>query len=577
MRPNGRVSLVLSIILLAVVPLVPRAVTDGSPAALLALPAESILVLFLIFLLPQPSARIAVAVVFGLVVVVAISLAGIDAGYRAVLDIPFDPLDWQQLGDAFGVVRGTVGGAVANALVALIAVAAVGLVGALAWAALRVSAAIRPLRPVRPVRLLGPDRARGTLALTAVAAVWLVAALTGSRLVAGYAVAADASVDAIAASASRAADGLAAVADLQRRIETDPYRDVPGGALLAGLAGKDVIFAFVESYGRVAVEDSDLSAGVERVLRDGDAQLRADGYASQSAFLTSPTFGGLSWLAHSTLQSGLWIDRQPVYSRVIRSDRLTLTEAFGRAGWRTVSVVPSNTEPWPFGTSFYHFDTLLDANNVGYHGPSFGYARIPDQYTWKHLADEVLGADDGRPVMAEVDLVSSHTPWAPLPELVPWSETGDGSVFGPQPAQGESAGEVWQDPERVRQAYARSIRYSLGAMFAFLHESDDPDLVLVVLGDHQPATIVSGRGAGHDVPISIISKDPAVFAAIAEWSWEDGVLPSPDAPVWPMSDFRDRFLGAFGGRANQSSRRVVPVPEPGCGAAVRRAARAVRP
>ena len=236
--------------------------------------------------------------------------------------------------------------------------------------------------------------------------------------------------------------------------------------------------------------------------------------------------------------------QQPLYSKVVRSDRFTLSQAFGRAGWRTVSVVPSNTEPWSFGTSFYHFDTLLDTNNVGYRGPTFGYARIPDQYTWKQFADHELAADH-QPVMAEIDLVSSHTPWAPLPELVPWSRIGDGSVFEPQPAQGESATTVWQDPKRVQQAYARSVEYSLGAMFAFLHESDDPNLVLVVLGDHQPATIVTGLGAGHDVPISIISKDSAVFEAIERWRWQDGVRPAPDAPVWPMSAFRDRFLDAF--------------------------------
>jgi hypothetical protein len=184
---------------------------------------------------------------------------------------------------------------------------------------------------------------------------------------------------------------------------------------------------------------------------------------------------------------------------------------------------------------------------MGYRGPSFGYARIPDQYTWKHFADTELARDD-QPVMAEIDLVSSHTPWAPLPKLVPWSEIGDGSVFDPQPEQGPSATEVWRDPDRVRQAYGQSVEYSLGAMFDFLHQTDDPNLVIVVLGDHQPATIVSGQGAGHDVPISIIATDPAVLAAIDGWRWQDGMLPSPDAPVWPMSDFRDRFLGTFSAR-----------------------------
>ena len=42
----------------------------------------------------------------------------------------------------------------------------------------------------------------------------------------------------------------------------------------------------------------------------------------------------------------------------------------------------------------------------------------------------------------------------------------------------------------------------------------DDDLVLVVLGDHQPASIVSGADAGRDVPVTIISKDPAVLDAM---------------------------------------------------------------
>ena len=44
-----------------------------------------------------------------------------------------------------------------------------------------------------------------------------------------------------------------------------------------------------------------------------------------------------------------------------RSDRLTLSDAFRRAGWRTVADVPSNTQDWPEGTSFYHYDKIYDA------------------------------------------------------------------------------------------------------------------------------------------------------------------------------------------------------------------------
>ena len=74
----------------------------------------------------------------------------------------------------------------------------------------------------------------------------------------------------------------------------------------------------------------------------------------------------------------------------------------------------------------------------------------------------------------------------------------------------------------------------------------DKNLVLVVLGDHQPATIVTGQGASHDVPITIIAHDPAVMDRISGWGWQDGMRPGPNAPVWPMDAFRDRFLTAYG-------------------------------
>ena len=75
---------------------------------------------------------------------------------------------------------------------------------------------------------------------------------------------------------------------------------------------------------------------VDAVLRKGTKQLEASGYSSQSAFLTSSTFGGLSWLAHSTLQSGTWVDSQLRYNQLVESNRQTLTSAFKRAGWRSV-------------------------------------------------------------------------------------------------------------------------------------------------------------------------------------------------------------------------------------------------
>ena len=109
--------------------------------------------------------------------------------------------------------------------------------------------------------------------------------------------------------------------------------------------------------------------------------------------------------------------------------------------------------------------------------------------------------------MAEIDFVSSHTPWTPLPHEVPWAAVGNGSIYDSQPAQGLSPGIVWQSPHHVQQLYGQSVQYSISTLFSFPSPlTNNPNLVLIVLGDHQPAAEVSGAGANHNVPISIISR-----------------------------------------------------------------------
>ena len=54
----------------------------------------------------------------------------------------------------------------------------------------------------------------------------------------------------------------------------------------------------------------------------------------------------------------------------------------------------------------------------------------------------------------------------------------------------------------------------------------------------------------HDVPITIVAKDPAVLNKIATWHWQDGLRPGKGTPVWKMDAFRDRFLTAFGSPAS---------------------------
>jgi hypothetical protein len=524
---------IAAFVVLVVAPLVAGALADGTPAALLSLPAESIAVLLILLAVPASRARWVIAGVFAAGVVVATVVAALDLGFEATVDRAFSVVDdGQAIVDAFGVVGDATGTVNAFLIVGVLIALLIGATVALARAAMRAQ------------RVTVSSGRTGRTVAAAVTVTWILCALLGVQLVPGVPFASSDSASALVATSTKTAEGIADRQAFTRALQTDEIGDEPPTGLLSALKGKDVIVAFIESYGRVAVQDSSFSDGVDRVLQAGDAQLTADGYAAQSAFLRSPTFGGVSWLAHSTLQSGVWVDSQQNYDQLIDSDRFTLTRAFRDAGWRTVSVVPSNKEPWPEGRTFYGYDSMSNSLNMGYEGPVFSYARVPDQYTWQHVYDQELAVPHA-PVMAEIDFVSSHTPWTPLPSLVPWSEIGDGAIFDPQPARGLPPVDVWPDPEKVQRVYGQSVQYSLGAMFSFLHTYDQPNLVLVVLGDHQPARIVSGADADHDVPITIISKDPAVFERIASWRWDAGTLPSRDAPVWRMDQFRDRFFEAF--------------------------------
>ena len=524
--------LAVGIVWLALV--LPDRAGTTDPGGLLRLPLEGIVLVALGVVLPPAPRRVA-AYAFGAVLAALVVVTLLDVGSLAVLDRRFDLLgDWGHLGPGIGVLADSIGqvGAVAVAVAAGAAVVAL--------------LVVLPLAAGRVTRVAAEHRTSTVRTLTALATVWLLCAVSG--LVVGP-LGRVASTSAAVFTIDQVGDVRAALRDrhvFQREIDQDALDGAPPDQLLRGLRGKDVLVVFVESYGRVAVEGSTFSPGVGAVLDDGTRRLRRAGYASRTAFLTSPTFGAGSWLAHSTLQSGTWVDSERRYAQLLASDRLTLTKAFGRAGWRTVFDVPANTEDWPEGEAFYGFDTLYDARDVGYAGPEFGYAPMPDQYTLEAFRRLELAPPGRRPVMAEIDLISSHHPWTPLPRRVPWEQLGDGSVFDGMPEQGEPSDVVFRDPDAVRRVYGASIQYTMDTLVSFLERQDDPDLVLVVLGDHQPHTYVSGKDAGHDVPVSLIAQDPAVLRRIAGWGWGDGLHPAPGAPVWRMDAFRDRFLAAFG-------------------------------
>jgi phosphatidylglycerophosphate synthase len=519
---------VLALLLVWVALVAPNHPGHLNLGAFLRLPLELLIVVGVAALLPTTPRRV-LAVVAGAVLSVLVVVKVLDIGFFTAFDRPFKPVDDSSyVGIGIETLRDATGSSTADLVVVVAGVLVLALLAVPVLALLRVT------------RVAAGQRDWVLRSMAVLGVLWVALRLVGAPVASSSAAAL--AVDEVQAVQA----GLADRAALAREIAADRFHATPGSRLLTGLRGKDVLLVFVESYGRVAVHDSSFSPRIDAVLDQGTAELRAAGFSSRSAFLTSPTFGGLSWLAHSTLQSGVRVDGQRRYDQLVKANRVTLTRAFKRAGWRAVGVMPGNHRAWPVGASFYRYDAVYDRRNLGYRGPDFGLPPMPDQYTFLALQRRELAKRQRPPLFAEVDLISSHAPWTKIPRLIAWDDVGDGSIFKRVPAEESTEASLFGDAKRARTAYGHSIEYSLRTLFSFVQRYGNDNTVLVVLGDHQPATTVTGQGASHDVPISVIAHDPKVIDQIAGWGWQDGMLPSPQAPVWPMAAFRDRFLTAFG-------------------------------
>ncbi len=535
-QPRPRAALVSGVVAVLIVwaaLVAPDDIASLSPAAFLRIPLEGLVLVGLVLLL-RPRVATWVGGVAGLFLGVLTLVKVLDIGISVAFARPFDPLgDPVYAGAGVSFLRDALGTPNAYTVSVLAVLVMLAVLVVVPYAVHR---AVRFARGHRPVA------ARLVLAL---ALVWGGCAVAGVHVGSGEPVAAATELSLASSHVADVRQNLRERAELAEALKDDRYADVPADRLLRALRGKDVLLVFIESYGKVALDGLPTSPQLRATVDEDTARLERAGFGSRSAFLTSPTFGAMSWFAHSTLQSGLWIDNQGTYDLLLHHERLTLSSAFLKAGWRSVGMIPADTEPWPEGEDFYRWQHLYDLTNLDYEGPRFGYGRMPDQYALESFRRLELDRPNREAVMAEIDLESSHNPWVPLPRMVDPADLGDGSVFDGMEDDGPQRDEVWTSSTRVQAAYVRSLQYSLDALTSFIEQSSDDDLVVITLGDHWPVTTVSGTTPGHAVPISVIARDPKVLRHIDDWQWQRGLRPDDDAPVWPMDAFRDRFLDAF--------------------------------
>ncbi|GAA0905308.1 sulfatase [Virgisporangium aurantiacum] len=522
---------VLAGVILLFTLVLPNEFRNFTPAWFLRIPVEALLGTAIVLAVPRRFGRIA-AVLAGVAVGIVTILKVIDMFFILFMLRSADPvLDWTLLGNGMDFITESYGKAGAAGTVLVVALLIGAVLAVTIWSTLRLT------------RLVVTHRRNAAVTALVLAVAWVLLAVTNIEIVPGEPVAAKSATGYTYYRALQARKSMQDKETFAREAAVDAFAGVPSTDLLTGLRGKDVVFAFVESYGFSAATDPRYQSEIGAVVDEGQKRLQAAGYASRSGFLTSPTAGGGSWFAHATFLSGLWIDNQQRYKSLVSSNRMTLGKAFQKADWDTVGVMPGIIRKWPEG-EYFGYERVYGKEALGYRGPRFGFAPMPDQYTLAQFQKQERGKSGRSPLMAEIELISSHTPWATPPNLVDWNAVGDGSR-GFQPPSGDDGGSLLGGTAQARAAYAKTIGYSLRSLISYVETYGDDNLVLVFLGDHQPTGNVTDNSRNFTVPITIVARDTAILDRTASWGWQDGLRPRPDAPVWKMSDFRDRFLTAF--------------------------------
>ena len=298
----------------------------------------------------------------------------------------------------------------------------------------------------------------------------------------------------------------------------------PMNADLALVRGTDVFLVFMESYGAIAYERADMAPQLAAARADFNAAIRDTGRDVVSAFVESPTFGGSSWLAHISLMSGVEVRDPETNARLMTEKRETIATNFKRRGYRTVALMPGLRQAWPEG-AFYGFDDIYGATRLDYGGPEFGWFAIPDQFSLAKFDALEAGRASREPRFVFFPTISTHFPFIPTPPYQPdWRR-----IFDAHPYDGPAIVRAYaQQPDwsHFGPGYVQAVSYDYATLAGYLRQRKDRDLVMIVLGDHEPASAVSGEGASWDVPVHVIASRPAILDRLKTRGFQAGLTPA---------------------------------------------------
>ena len=311
---------------------------------------------------------------------------------------------------------------------------------------------------------------------------------------------------------------------------------------LAGLGNRDVYMVLLESVGAVVYDKRAtpvLGPARERFAKD----IAAAGLQVVSAFVRSPTFGGGTDLAHVSLLSGIDLSDPRRHDLLLMTTRPTLISVFRSHGYQTFGLYSSVAWEWP-ERAWYGYDVYIEARNLDYRGPSFGWWNIPDQFAFARFEQQHPRTAASPPRFVFAPTISTHVPFGPVPPYQPdWQRLLSDQPFDPAAAARALEVQVnWLD---MTPAYLRLVDYTYRWLGGYLRQPRSRDTVYVIVGDHQPTANVTGEGASWDVPVHILASDPQLLARFTAQGFVAGLEP-PRRSLGGLHDLTGMLLQAFG-------------------------------
>lgn len=325
---------------------------------------------------------------------------------------------------------------------------------------------------------------------------------------------------------------LRRIRDAQQRL-----RRLPAG--LVKLEGQNVLLFILEAYGETLLDRPLYRTRMVSTYRAIQERLERRGYHLASGVLSSPVYGGGSWLAHATVGTGTWTEDAEAYALLRASHPLSIAHVFRALGYRTVLAQPGTVRETP-ETEFYGFDRRYHASDFEYDGPRFGYARMPDQYVVDFVHRREVTQHPER-LFLSVALVSSHAPWNQLPPLLDdWSRVrASGTYSRVAPVTFPVS---WNDLSKAGPAYLASVRYDLEVLTQYLERFLHDGSLVILLGDHQPLPQATGYSQRRGVPVHLLSRRRELVEPFLHHGFAPGMLARPEEPLAGLDTFLPTLL-----------------------------------